>query len=155
MSGCNSNTVGLSNILSDVIESICNSVENPYEVISSDDLLSRVEQFNRKLKKEIETRRKIDPNWEWREKYLLLGSDVESLFPSLCAKGTARIIREQATKSNIIWENIDPKWLCLYVHLNRDICSGTSEIEHLLPKRTPGRRGVEAGIGSLEVKRTV
>ena len=37
--------------------------------------------------------------------------------------------------------------------LNRDICSGTSEIEHLLPKRTPGRRVVEAGMGSLEVKR--
>ena len=64
VSGCNSNTVGLSNILSDVIESICNSIENPCEVISSDDLLSRVEQFNRKLKKEIETRRKIDSKWD-------------------------------------------------------------------------------------------
>jgi len=40
VSGCNSNTVGISNILSDIVESICNSVENPYEVISSEDMLN-------------------------------------------------------------------------------------------------------------------
>ena len=55
VSGCNSNTVGLSNILSDIIESVCSSIESPYEVISSEDLLSRIETFNRKLRKEIET----------------------------------------------------------------------------------------------------
>ena len=38
VSGCNSNTVGISNILSDVIESVCNAIDNPYEVISSEDI---------------------------------------------------------------------------------------------------------------------
>jgi len=82
-----------------------------------------------------------------------LGSDVEALFPSLSASNTARIVREQAIKSNIVWENVDPKWLCLYVHLNGGESSDIRDIEHLLPKRTPGRRGREAGMGSLEAKR--
>ena len=73
--------------------------------------------------------------------------------PSLSVKRSARIVSEQVEKSKIIWEKIDPKWLCLYVHLNRDISSDISEVEHLLPKRTPGRRGKEAGIGSLKVRR--
>ena len=153
VSGCNSNTLGISNILSDIIESICNAIEKPYEVISSEDMLHRIEKCNRELEQEIKERRKEDPNWDWREKYVLIGSDVEALFPSMSATRTAKIVREQAEKSKIVWENIDPKWLCLYIHLNRGEIDGISEIEHLLPKRTPGRRGKEAGLGSLEAKR--
>ena len=41
VSGCSSNTLGLSNLLSDIVESVCGSISNPYEVISSEDLLSR------------------------------------------------------------------------------------------------------------------
>ena len=113
VSGCNSNTVGISNIVSDVVESICNSIENPYEVISSEDMLYRINKFNREIEKEIEEKRKTDEDWDWREKYLLLGSDVQALFPSLSADRTAKIVREQASKSKIVWENIDPRWLCL------------------------------------------
>ena len=153
VSGCNSNTVGLSNILSDIIESVCNSISDPYEVISSEDMLYRISKCNKEIREEIEEKKKVDKDWDWREKYLLLGSDVEALFPSLSAQRTARIVREQVTKSKIIWENIDPKWLCLYIHLNREESSGLSEVLHLLPKRTPGRRGKEAGMGSLEAKR--
>ena len=40
VSGCFSNTLGLSNILSDIVESICGSMPEPLEVISSEDLLS-------------------------------------------------------------------------------------------------------------------
>ena len=38
VSGCSSNTLGMSNLLSEVVESICSSVEDPYEVISSTDM---------------------------------------------------------------------------------------------------------------------
>ena len=107
----------------------------------------------RKLKKEIEEKMKIDPEWDWREYYLLLGSDVKSLFPSLSTKRTARIVREQTEKSNINWQNIDERWLCLYVHLNRDKCLNLRDIIHLLPYRTPGRRGPEAGMGSIEARK--
>ena len=47
VSGCSSNTLGLSNLLSEMIESVANAVDNPFEVISSEDLLSRIENFNR------------------------------------------------------------------------------------------------------------
>ena len=52
----------------------------------------------------------------------------------------------------IIWEEIDELWLTLYIHLNRDLSSDLSEIEHLLPKRRKGRRGPEAGMGSEECR---
>ena len=51
VSGCNSNTVGLSTLLSDLVESVCNAIEEPYEVISSEDMLYRVGVFNEKIKK--------------------------------------------------------------------------------------------------------
>ena len=52
VSGCNSNTLGLSNLLSDMVESVCGSVRDPYEVISSEDMLSRIESFNDHVKEE-------------------------------------------------------------------------------------------------------
>ena len=45
VSGCSSNTLGLSNLLSEVIESLCAAVENPFEVISSEDMLYRIEEL--------------------------------------------------------------------------------------------------------------
>ena len=74
VSGCNSNTLGLSNLLSDMVESVCSSVTDPYEVISSEDMLSRVEAFNTMIKKEKEERG--DENWDWREEWALISSDV-------------------------------------------------------------------------------
>ena len=64
VSGCNSNTLGLSNLLSDMVESVCGSITDPYEVISSEDMLSRVEAFNSLVKEEREKR---GSNWDWRE----------------------------------------------------------------------------------------
>ena len=40
--GCNSNNVGISTILSDIVESVCNLIEEPYEIISLEDMLYRV-----------------------------------------------------------------------------------------------------------------
>ena len=42
VSGCNSNTVGISTLLSDIVESVCNAIEEPYEVVSSEDMLHRI-----------------------------------------------------------------------------------------------------------------
>ena len=49
MRGCDSNTVGLSNIVSELLESIANAVENPKEVISTEDLLSKIHACNQEL----------------------------------------------------------------------------------------------------------
>ena len=93
VSGCNSNTVGISNILSDILESICNAIEKPYEVIYSEDMLSRINKCNREIEREIEEKKKDIPDWDWRNKYLLIGSDVEALFPSMSAERTSKIVK--------------------------------------------------------------
>ena len=135
-------------MLSDVVESLCQSVREPFEIISSEDLLARIEGFNREIAAKLE----IEPSYDWRNKYLLLGTDVKALFPSLSAKRTGRAVREQAEKSLIEWEEIDQKWLTLYIHLNEKLCSNLEEIKYLLPWRREGRRGPEAGHGSEECK---
>ena len=140
VSGCSSNTLGLSNILSDIVESLCGSMNDPLEVISSEDLLSRVENFNSWASKQ---------NYDWRDKYMLIGSDVTALFPSLSKERTAAAVYRQAKKTNLKWSNIDEKWLTLYVHLNRHLSSNIDEISHLLPKKRPHKRGREPGMSSF------
>ena len=46
VSGCTSNTLGLSNTLSEVVEAVCMGIEDPYEVVSSEDMLARVHECN-------------------------------------------------------------------------------------------------------------
>ena len=87
VSGCSSNTLGLSNMLSDIVESVCSSILEPLEVISSEDLLSRIEKFN-----DWASKQKSD----WRKDYMLLGSDVVALFPSLSKERTAAAVYRQA-----------------------------------------------------------
>ena len=118
VSGCSSGTLGLSNLISEVVESLCVSVKNPYEVISSTDMLSRIENFNDWVKRE-----KIErgESWDWRDEYVLIGSDVKALFPSLSAENTSKRIREQAEKIEMDWENLDEEWIELYIHLNREL----------------------------------
>ena len=38
----------------------------------------------------------------------------------------------------------------MYVHQNRSLVENTSKIEHLIPKKRPGRKGVESGMHSGE-----
>ena len=64
-------------------------------------MLSRVEDFNEKIKKE---RMKNGESWDWRDHYVLLGSDVKALFPSLSADNTSKIIRKQAEKIQMNWK---------------------------------------------------
>ena len=122
------------------------SVKDPFEIISSEDLLARISKFNRN----IERKKEEDPTYNWRNSYMLLGTDVVSLFPSLSPEKTGRAVRLKAEKSEIEWEEIEYEWLALYIHLNKEICSNHEEIEHLLPKRRRGRKGREAGMGSEE-----
>ena len=54
VTGCTSNTRGLSNTVSDFLESVANSIPDAYEVISSEDLLARIEAANAEARKIIE-----------------------------------------------------------------------------------------------------
>ena len=46
--GCTSNSKGLSNSVSDILEAVANNERDPYEVVSSEDMLSRVHEANKK-----------------------------------------------------------------------------------------------------------
>ena len=41
-------------------------------------MLYRIGVFNEKIGEEIKEKKKTDPEWDWREDYLLLGSDVKN-----------------------------------------------------------------------------
>ena len=84
---------------------------------------------------------------------MLIGSDVSALFPSLTRNNTAAAVRRQTEKADIRWENLDTKWLRLYVYLNKHRLKDIKKVQHLLPKKRPGRRGVEPGIGYFECQR--
>ena len=84
---------------------------------------------------------------------MLIGSDVSALFPSLTRDRTAKAVRRQTEKAGIQWENIDSKWLRLYIHLNRHMVTDIKEVENLLPKKRKGKRGAKPGIGSFECQR--
>ena len=45
VTGCNSNTRGFSNSVSDLLESVNKAKEGPYEVISGEDMLAKVENY--------------------------------------------------------------------------------------------------------------
>ena len=68
-------TLGLSNTLSEVVEAVCMATENPFEVISSEDMLSRVIACYAKIENMAE-----NENWSLDQDWILLGSDVKSLF---------------------------------------------------------------------------
>ena len=109
-----------------------------------------VNMFNEKLR--AEKNEKIGEHFDWREEKRLIGSDVVSMFPSLSKENTALAVRRQAQKSPIIWKNIDKEWLGLYIHLNRENVSDLDGMEKFLPYRRPGRKGTEAGLGSIECR---
>ena len=203
--GCSSDTLGLSNTLSEVIEAVAMAVPKPYEVISSEDLLSRIQSCNTEIerlrnlkaglsgakcsKSEIRPENgqepvisKVEPSetkltgtkcsnheilsevsgaecskagntqdlsidepptidqqaeWDWRDEFILLGTDVTALFPSLSAENTAKSVRSQVEKSSVRWDNIDKKWLTLYIKLNEANISAEDlkDIDYLLPTR--------------------
>ena len=109
-------------------------MQNPFEVISSEDLLSRIYVCNNKIK-----RMQTEKGKEWKlcDEMILLGSDVKALFPSLSAEMTGKCVREQFKKSTIEWQNVDWKLVALYVKLHQNLLvkGELSEIEKYLPER--------------------
>ena len=57
VTGCNSNTRGMSNNVSDLLESVNKANLEPYEVVLGEDMLARIEKYNRKAEEIIKTGR--------------------------------------------------------------------------------------------------
>ena len=54
ITGCNSNSMGFFNSVTDLLESVNKANQDPYEVISSEDMLANTEKFNEKARKIME-----------------------------------------------------------------------------------------------------
>ena len=54
VTGCNSNTRGMSNNVSDLLESVNKANLEPYEVVSGEDMLARIEKYNKKAEEIIQ-----------------------------------------------------------------------------------------------------
>ena len=146
VSGCDSHTLGLSNMVSDLLEAVCNSVDDPFEVISTEDMLARIRECNEKLKStrdEKIMRGEIIPDTE--EDIIMFGSDVVALFPSLSASTTGLIVRRQIEKSPTEFAGIDYQQVSLYIALNRDKTGPLGNLEKFMPFRT-SNRGVAPGM---------
>ena len=95
----------LSNILSEVLEPLADSLEDKIEVISTEDMLYRVNECNKLLQAE----------WTQEDQVGCIGADVRMLFPQLTSRNTGRIIREQFVKSKLELENVDYGSAAMYV----------------------------------------
>ena len=60
----------------------------------------------------------IENKWCWTDEYVILGTDVCSLFPSLSAEKTRKAVRNQFVKSKVEWSNVDWRLVTLYIKLN-------------------------------------
>ena len=87
VSGWSGIGVPLSNMVSDYVENIANMKVDPLEIISTEDLLSRVNDHNQKVAE-------VDPD----TKTVLGGCDAVALFPSMTSRETGRAVREATIK---------------------------------------------------------
>ena len=145
VSGCSGIGMSLSNILSDVVENIANARPDPIEVISSEDMLARVHEYN------VQVDKGVDPDVD----AVLLAVDCVQLFPSLRAIETSTVIREATTeiinKSGLKIEGLDFKEIAKYVRMNlSDVEIRNRKLTRLVPFRKyrrgrfPGMTGNEA-----------
>ena len=144
VSGCGGMSLSMSNILSDIIEALADARKDPLEVISTEDLKSRIVAHNQ----EAET---VDTDI----KTVLIGCDAVALFPSLPAAESGRIVREAAIKiveqSGLSIRGVDYRELAKYVRMNlSDFEIRSRKLSRIVPVRRsnkgkmPGMTGKEA-----------
>ena len=123
VSGHLSYTTGLSEILSDMIESVYVSLNNKTGVISTDDLLARFKKLKSTMMKHdisVKTRGEVRPSNYDGNNICLLATDVEALFPSLNAQEASLICKEVIQGSQVTFEGVRLEEALLYISLNRD-----------------------------------
>ena len=162
--------VPFSNILSEYVEAIVEAREDTIEVISTEDMLSKADEYNSKVDSlakpdiheeevtyetdeeefEEEENTKAMDSVQTEEK-VVIGADAEQLYPSLDAERSAKIVKEAAIKSKIKLEGINYNEAARYIVMNSSEAEiRTSGLRRVLPTRryrkgtTPGVTGVEA-----------
>ena len=154
--GHSSNSLGLSNSVAEVLESVANSEKNRYNTISSEDMLNRMHGYNKKIEERLRSKdpqdldkNKLmasqgvpepwDPAQEQEKQYSVIGSDVKALYPSIESEPTGKIIRQRVEKSPIKLEGFDMKMGLAYVAMNKNLTTELDKISELLPTRKSGK----------------
>ena len=119
----------LSEWISDILESISQSMETD-EVVSSEELLSFVDDLNKTLEAEGVP-----------ELGLCVGSlDVKALYPSLVVKACAKLVHDRVMKSPVKFPDISAKWASIYVAMNLEVHEVIrTGLQHLVPSRTANK----------------
>jgi hypothetical protein len=147
VSGCDSNTLGMSNSVSEFLEAVANSVADPFEVISGEDLLARFQECNEEIEKEVERRKAAGEEVDMDDLLYVIASDVVGLFPNIKEVRTGLIVREQVIKSPLQVKGVNYKEVARYVRLNKNKTGPLGKLWRLMPwrKKTggtePGMRG--------------
>jgi hypothetical protein len=150
VSGCDSNTAGMSHLVSELLEAVANSVEDPYEVVSAEDMLARIEDCNKEMRILVEEKKERGEDTSIEEDLIILGSDVVALFPNLTSKRTGKKVRGQVEKSELKIDGVNFKEVVRYVKVNEDHTSGLGELRKLLPWRRK-HGGTRPGMKNKEI----
>ena len=148
-SGCNSMGVHLSNILSEIIDAIANSMKGSMEVISTEDLLYKIDEFNKLVDKENEEKTQ-QGNEEREEKIAINGADATGLYPNLEGRQGGRLVRDAYLESDLTIEGVNYKEAARYVAMKYDAYEVRKlGLERIIPKRR-FKHGTKPGVTGKE-----
>ena len=153
-----------SNIISDVIEPLASNIPENSDVVSTEDLLSKIDRLNEQLHKEGLTAEPQTPKGDevggeggcdqlvndGRE-FVMIGADAEKLYPSLNHHRTAQAIYEAALITPIEWEDFQWQEQAKYIAVCMDQDEYTEcGVARLIPTRK-SNNGVKPQINGEEM----
>ena len=100
-------------MVSQVLESVCDSLPSPMEVISTENMVAKIRELN------LDITRLNEKNGEKCE-LLMLGADAVALFPNLMGVRTGEIVRLHVEESTMILEGISEKEMARYILNNKE-----------------------------------
>ena len=144
-------TASMSNIVSEMLEPLADSLPDKMEIISTEDGLSRINDCNDKLAAE----------WTPEDIIGLIGADVKAMFASMSAKQTARVVRDVFLESDLEFKGINYQSAAMYVRYGMtDAEIRSLGLTRVVPVRrysggrAPGFKTNEAGHKESEMRRT-
>ena len=145
--------VHLNNILSEFIEPLADSIEGKIEVISGEEMLNRIDRLNKLVEiqgEEGEATRDTEDLVDLT-RAVLTGADAVGLYPSMKKRTTGKVIREEAIRSEVKWQNISWREAARYVAIN---CEPWEVFDMGLARVVPWRRfkmGCKPGVTGKEI----
>ena len=154
--------VHLSNHLSGYLEAMADMMEDKVEVNSSEDLMSRVDDYNEMVETvmagsglEEDDARYVKYKMYTRLRQMevgvtITGADAKALYPSLKGRHTARVVRDAALKTKLRVEGMNWQEVARYVAMGYDPFEKRAlGLERILPKRR-FHKGAKPGVTGKE-----